>query len=37
MPVVRFETVRRDRTLSNFYLNQGKNDTPVSTLRLRRV
>jgi hypothetical protein len=24
MPVVRFETVRRDRTLSNFYLNQGR-------------
>jgi hypothetical protein len=24
IPVVRFETVRRDRTLSNFYLNQGR-------------
>jgi len=24
MPVVRFETVRRDRTLSSFYLNQGR-------------
>jgi hypothetical protein len=24
MPVVRFETVRRDRTLPNFYLNQGR-------------
>jgi hypothetical protein len=24
MPVVRFETVRRDRTLSDFYLNQGR-------------
>jgi hypothetical protein len=24
MPVVRFETIRRDRTVSNFFLNQGR-------------